>query len=69
VAGVLLARGVVVVLQAERGRDERRVVLDVGAHDQDVARLQRRVVGEQAGDHVAEHLDLPGRAVAGVHLE
>ena len=53
---------------AERGMDQRREVLDVGTHDQDVARLQGRVVGEQVQDRVAQDLDLAGPAVAGVHL-
>ena len=49
--------------------DQRREDLDVGAHDDDVARLQRRVVGEQVEDRVAHDLDLAGTAVAGVHLQ
>ena len=53
---------------AERGLDQRRVGLDVGAHHQDVARLEGLVVGEQAEQHLAQHLDLAGRTVAGVHL-
>ena len=57
------------VAHPERGRDQRRVGLDVGAHHQDVARLEGRVVGEQAEHHLAQHLDLAGRAVAGVHLD
>ena len=48
---------------------ERREGLDVRAGDEDVARFQRRVVGEQAEHDLAEHLDLPVRAVAGVHLD
>ena len=43
--------------------------LDVGAHHDDVPRLQRRVVGEQTEQRVAQHLDLPGAAVAGVDLD
>ena len=49
--------------------DQRREDLDIGAHDDDVARLERRVVGEQVQDRVAHHLDLAGAAVAGVHLQ
>ena len=49
--------------------DQRREDLDVGAHDDDVARLERRVVGEQVEDRVAHDLDLAGAAVAGVHLQ
>ena len=52
----------------EGRRDDRRERLDVGAHDEHVARLERRVVGEQADDDLAQHLDLAGAAVAGVHL-
>ena len=55
--------------EPERRRDQRREGLDVRAHDEDVARLQRRVVGEQAEQHLAQHLDLAVRAVAGVHLD
>ena len=56
------------VAESEVRDDQRRVGLDVRAHHQDVARLQRRVVGEQAEQHLAQHVDLPGRAVATVHL-
>ena len=55
--------------EAERRGDQRCVVLDVRAHDQDVARLQGVVVGEQADQHLAQHLDLALLAVAGVHLQ
>ena len=54
--------------EAEAGRDQRRVGLDVGAHHEDVARLEGRVVLEQAEQHLAQHVDLAGRAVAAVHL-
>ena len=54
--------------EAEVRRDQRGVSLDVGAHDEDVAGLQCLVVGEQAEQHLAQHVDLPGRAVTGVHL-
>ena len=63
------ATAVADLADAERRLDQRGVGLDVGAHDQDVARLERRVVGEQAEQHLAQHLDLAGRAVAGVHLD
>ena len=53
---------------AERGVDERGEGLDVRAHHDDVARLERRVVGEEVEDRVAQHLDLAGPAVARVHL-
>ena len=55
-------------VQAERRRDQRREGLDVGAHHDDVPRLQGGVVGEQPDQHFAQHLDLAVRAVAGVHL-
>ena len=54
--------------QAEAGRDQRRVGLDVGAHHEDVARLERRVVLEQPDQHLAQHVDLSRGAVAGVDL-
>ena len=54
--------------EAERRLDQRGVRLDVGAHHEDVARLERGVVGEQAEDDLAQHLDLPGGPMAGVHL-
>ena len=53
----------------ERGLDERRERLDVGAHHDHVARLERRVLGEQVQDGVPEHLDLAGAAVARVDLD
>ena len=54
---------------AERGLDQRREGLDVRAHHDHVARLERRVLGEQVQDRVADDLDLAGAAVAGVDLE
>ena len=65
------------VTETERRGDQRRVVLDVRAHHQDVAWLERafaanRILGavlEQPKQHLAEHLHLPGRAVAPVHLD
>ena len=61
-------RAVIVRAEGESGRDDRRERLDVRAHDQNVAGLERRVVGEQANDHLAQHLDLARAAVAGVDL-
>ena len=55
--------------RAERRLDQRRERLDVRAHDDDVARFEGGVVGEQADDHLAQHLDLAGAAVAGVDLD
>ena len=63
--------GVLVVAaraDAERRVDERRERLDVGAHDDDVARLEGRVVLQQVQDRVARDLDLARAAVAGVDL-
>ena len=67
VAGVpgALARD---VGHAEGGGDQGCVGLDVGDHHEDVARLERRVVLEQPDQHLAQHVDLPGGAVAGVDL-
>ena len=56
------------VVEPERGFDERREGLDVGAHDEHVARLEGGVVGEEADDDLAQHVDLSGGTVAGVHL-
>ena len=67
--GVAVAARPAVGPEAEAGGDQRRVGLDVGAHHQHVAGLERGVVGEQAEQHLAQHLDLAGRAVAGVHLD
>ncbi len=49
--------------------DQRCVGLDVRAHHQDVAQLQRGVVGQQAQDDLAQHLHLAGAAVTGVDLD
>ena len=54
---------------AEGRADQRRERLDVRAHHDHVARLERRVLGEQVQDRVAQHLDLAGAAVAGVDLD
>ena len=56
------------VAEPEARDDQRRVGLDVRAHDEDVAGFERLVVGEQAEQHFAEDVDLPGGAVAAVHL-
>ena len=55
--------------QAEPRRDQRGEGLDVGTHHQDVARLEGRVVVEQPDQHLAQHVDLAARPVAGVHLD
>ena len=57
------------VTEAEAGGDQRGVRLDVGAHHQDVARLEGRVGLEHPEQHLAEDVDLAGGAVAGVHLD
>ena len=54
--------------ETEAGLDQGGVGLDVGAHHHDVARLEGGVVLEQPDQHLAQHLDLACRAVAGVHL-
>ncbi|SIN17457.1 Uncharacterised protein [Mycobacteroides abscessus subsp. abscessus] len=54
--------------ETKTGRYQRRIGFDVGAHDEDVARLQCGVVGKQAQQHLAQHIDLTCRAVAGMHL-
>ena len=56
------------VAEAEAGDDQRRVRLDVRAHDEDVAGFERLVVGEQAEQHFPQNVDLAGGAVAAVHL-
>ena len=56
------------VAEAEAGDDQRRVGLDVRAHDEDVAGFERLVVGEQAEQNLSENVDLAGRAVTAVHL-
>ena len=53
---------------AERGLDERGEDLDVRAHHDDVAWLERRIVGEQVEDRIAHHLDLAGTSMARVDL-
>ena len=53
----------------ERGLDERRERLDVRAHDDHVARLERRVLGELVQDRGAKHFDLTGSTVARVDLD
>ena len=54
---------------AERRLDQRRERLDVGAHDDHVARFERRILLEQMQDHVAQHLDLARTAVARMDLD
>ena len=56
------------VAEPEPGDDQRGVRLDVRAHDEDVARFERLVVGEQTEQNLAEHIDLAGGPVTAVHL-
>src|SRR5437016_1167836 len=42
--------------------------LDVWTHHDHVARLEREILLQRVEDRVADHLDLPGAAVAGVDL-
>ena len=49
-------------LPAERRLNERGERLNVGAHHDDVARLQARIVLQQVQDGVAQHLDLSSPA-------
>ena len=53
---------------AERRLDQRREGLDVGAHDDDIAGFESRIVEQQVEDGVAQDLDLAGPAVTGVDL-
>jgi hypothetical protein len=53
----------------ERRVHERRERLDVRAHDDHVARLERRVLLQQVQQGVAQDLDLPRAAVAAVDLD
>ena len=57
------------VAEAEARDDQRRVGLDVRAHDEDVAGFEGLVVGEQAEQDFAQYVDLAGGAVAAVHLD
>ncbi len=52
----------------ERCGKQRRVLLDVGAEDEHVARLQARVVFECVGQHLAQDFDLAAWPMAGVDL-
>jgi hypothetical protein len=55
--------------RAERGLDQRRERLDVGAQHDHVARLERLVAGEQMQDRLAQYLHLARRSMAGVDLD
>ena len=58
-----------VTVEAEEGRDEWRVLGQGRAEHHHVTRLQGRVVGEQATQHVTQHLNLAVRPVAGMDLQ
>jgi hypothetical protein len=64
-----LARPLLLADRTERGLQQGGERLDVGAHHDDVARLERRVLGQQVQDRVAQDLDLARAAVAGVDLD
>ena len=64
----MLGLGLGTVEPEGRG-DQRREGLDVGAHDDDVAGLEGRVVGQQSHQQFAEHLDLTVGPVRGVELD
>ena len=53
----------------ERRLDQRRERLDVRAHHDHVARLERRVGGEAVEDRLAQHLDLALASVTGVDAD
>ncbi len=57
------------VAHPERCRYQWRECLNIRTHDQDVARLQSRVVLEQAQDDLAHDFHLARRAVGGVHAQ
>ena len=67
--GALRREVVVLGAGAERRLDQRRERLDVRAHHDHVARLERRILLEQMQDHVAQHLDLARATVTGVDLD
>ncbi len=72
-ADLQLARAVaatsLLFMCAESRLDERGEVLDVGAHHDDVARLEIRVLRQMVQDRIAQDLDLAAPAVAGVHAD
>ncbi len=53
----------------ERRPHQRRERLHVRAHDQHVARLERRIRGERREQQIPQHLHLPRRAVTRVYLD
>ena len=53
---------------AEIGTDQRRIGLDVRAHDEHVTGFESRVVGEQMQQRLAQHLDLASRPMTCVNL-
>ena len=67
--GIALTDFVLIGMRVERGVDERRVSLDVRAHDEYVAWFEIGVILEQVQDRMAEHLDLAGPAVTRVDLD
>jgi hypothetical protein len=49
--------------------NQRRKDIDIRAHNDDVARLERWVIVEQVEDRVAHDFGLADTAVTGVHLQ
>ncbi|KMO84218.1 hypothetical protein MCHUDSM44219_00810 [Mycolicibacterium chubuense] len=56
------------VAETEARHDQRCEGLDVGAHDEDVARFESGIVGEHTEQYLPQHVDLPRGTVAAVHL-
>ena len=56
-------------IESERRGDQRSEVLDIGAHNDDVARLECGVVSEQADQHLPQHLYLTIGPMAGMELD
>src|SRR4029450_10633931 len=56
-------------IKSERRGDQRSEVLDVGAHDDDVARLECGVISKHADKHLPQHLYLTSGPVAGMELD
>src|SRR5262249_32526031 len=55
-------------VEAEARAEQRSVGLDVRAHDDDVAQLERRIVGEHPEEQLTEYFHLAMPSVTGVHL-
>jgi hypothetical protein len=55
-------------VEAERGRDQRRELLNIRTHDDDVPGFEGWIVGKQADEHLSQHLHLTIGAVTSVEL-